>query len=121
MNFKIILSLPLLITLSSCGSFVPIQNIDKTGIDALLAASKMRIIPEMEAKNLKDLGEVIGHSCMNKSNELSASRVGAVDQAKIQAVQRGATAITNLICTEGGISLIKNCWNSWECKATALQ
>lgn len=108
-------------TLTGCGAFVPVQSVDKTGIDVLLAASKLPIVASVEVGNMKSIGEVTGYSCMNKTTDSAATKVGAIDQAKIVATQRGAKAITNLNCSEGGVSLIRNCWQSWECKATALQ
>ena len=107
--------------LAGCSAFVPIQTLDKTGIDVLKEASELPIVSDAEAKKMQVLGEVIGYSCMNKSTEPRATRVGALDQAKIAAVQRGAKAISVPSCREGGVSLIKNCWHSWECKTTALR
>ena len=118
---KLLLSATCATTLSACGSFVPIQNIDKAGIDTVLAASRLPMVDQSQAGKLRSLGEVVGHSCMNKATETAATKVGAQDQAKILAIQKGATAITSLSCSEGGVSLIKNCWQSWECKAIALQ
>lgn len=119
-RLHITLFLPII--LSGCiGSLVPVQSLDKTGIDVLMSASKLPVVSADTAKNMIVIGEVVGHSCMNKSNEHKATQVGASDQAKIIAVQRGATAITDLVCTEGGVSLFKNCWQSWECKGTALR
>lgn len=108
-------------TLSGCLAFVPVQTIDKTGIEVVLAASKMPIVSDEVAQKMIDVGEVVGHSCMNQAVDPSASRVGAIDQAKIVAVQLGGNAITSPVCEEGGVSLIKNCWHSWECKARALR
>lgn len=121
MNFYRIFAGLCVAALTGCGAFVPVQSIDKTGIDVLMAASKLPIVSSTEVGSMQDIGEVIGYSCMNKATEVAATKVGAIDQAKIVATQRGARAITNLTCSEGGVSLIRNCWQSWECKATALQ
>lgn len=107
--------------LTGCLAFVPVQSIDKTGIETILAASRMPVVSSQSSLNMENLGEVVGHSCMNTTIDPAASRVGAVDQAKIVAVQRGATAISDPMCEEGGVSLFKNCWHSWECKANAFR
>lgn len=105
------------------GTFVPIQTVDKTGISVLLAAEKIKILSKEKIGSMRLLGSVEGHSCQNKSfvNEPASTKIGAIDQLKIVAVQRGATAVDEPICEEGGFSLIKNCWNSWECKANAYR
>ena len=107
--------------LTGCvGQLVPTQSIDKVGIDVVLAAAKIEVIPTGTTTSMHGLGMVIGHSCKNKTNDPDATQVGATDQVKIAAAQLGATAISDLECEEGGLSLIKNCWHSWECKAMAL-
>lgn len=119
--------LPFLIiatALSGCsGQFVPMQTIDKVGISAILSAEKIQIVSDGQARAMYSLGEIAGHSCQNKVwvGESPSSRVGAIDQLKIVAAQRGAVAITEPQCESGGLSFIKNCWNSWKCKATALR
>ena len=112
------------VTLSGCaGQFVPIQTLDKTGLSILIAAEKIQTVPNDKAKNMYSLGLVVGHSCQNKVmvGESASSKVGAIDQLRIIAAQMGASAITEPHCEEGGFSLIKNCWNSWECTSTALR
>jgi hypothetical protein len=118
---KIVAASIVLATLSGCLAFVPIQTLDKTGIEVVLAAAKMPIVSVEVAKGMTDLGEVVGHSCMNQAVDPSASQVGAIDQTKIVAVQLGGTAIASPVCEEGGVSLVKNCWHSWECKTRALR
>jgi hypothetical protein len=111
-----------IITSALSGCAVPTQSIDKVGISTLLAAEKIQIVSEDKAKTMHSLGQVIGHSCQYQAvGESSSTKVGAIDQIKIVAAQKGAVAITEPQCEEGGVSLIKNCWNSWECKATALR
>ncbi len=94
---------------------------DKTGIQSVLIAAQMQVVPLEAASKMQSLGQVVGYSCKNKTSDIDATQVGASDQAKIVAAQRGATAISNLVCEEGGFSLVRNCWHSWECKATALR
>lgn len=121
MQRKILLILFSTALVSGCGALVPVHTLDKTGIDAMMAASKLPTVGEGDAKNMTVIGEVAGYSCMNKLYESSATKVGAMDQAKMVAVQRGATAVSAMVCTEGGLSFVRNCWQSWECKANALK
>ncbi|GAB3483738.1 hypothetical protein GCM10011496_29860 [Polaromonas eurypsychrophila] len=122
MKTKIALfSLLVLASLAGCTAFVPVQTLDKTGIDALLTATKLPILSDAEATGRTVISEVVGYSCMNQATEPSATRVGATDQVKILAVQKGATAVSGLVCSEGGVSLVRNCWQSWECKGKALK
>lgn len=114
-------SLLVLASLAGCSSFVPVQTLDKSGIDAVLTASKLPILTDAEATGRTVIAEVVGYSCMNKASEPSATKVGATDQVRILAVQSGATAVSGLVCSEGGVSLIRNCWQSWECKGKALK
>jgi hypothetical protein len=113
-----------MLALSGCaGQFVPIQTIDKVGISALLAAEKIKIVSPEKTQTMQSLGEVVGHSCQNQImvGESVSSKVGAIDQLRIVAAQLGATAVSEPRCEEGNVSLFKNCWNSWECKATAFR
>lgn len=116
-----IISLSLLSGCTGIGPLVPTQTMDKTGIKTVLVAAQMKVVSSEEAATMQNLGQVVGYSCKNKNNDIDATEVGASDQAKIVAAQRGATAITNLVCEEGGFSLIRNCWHSWECKGIALR
>lgn len=109
------------VCLAGCGSFVPIQTLDKSGIEVVLAAQKLPVVSSEKARTMSEVGSVVGYSCKNKFNQPKATRVGATDQAKIAAVHLGATAIGDLVCKEGGVSLVTNCWQSWQCRAMALR
>jgi len=108
-------------SLSGCSPFVPIQTLDNTGADVFMAASKMPVVSADTGRAMQKLGEVVGYSCKLALGDPNASRADATDQAKIAAAQRRATAVTDLTCKEGGVSLFTNCWESWECRATALR
>ena len=103
--------------LAGCGPMVPIHTIDSAGIETVLAANEMPIVSEEEATSMQVIGEVVGYSCQNKTGQPKATEAGAIDQAKIVAVQKGGSAITNVECKTG----VGNCWNSWRCSATALK
>ena len=107
--------------LAGCSPFVPIQTLDNTGADVFLAASKMPVVSADTARGMQELGPVVGYSCKLGLGNPGASRADATDQAKVAAAQRRATAVTSLTCKESGVSLFTNCWESWECKATALR
>ena len=113
-----------IVAFSGCaGQFVPMQTIDKVGIKNILAAEKIQVVSQDKASTMISLGDVVGHSCQNKVmvGESPSSKIGAIDQLKIVAAEKGAVTISEPQCEEGGFSLIKNCWNSWECKATAFR
>lgn len=112
------------IGLSGCtGQFVPKQTVDKVGLSVFLAAGNIKTVSASEAELMNSLGEAVGHSCQNQVGvgESASTKVGAIDQLRIVAAQKGAVAISEPECQQGGFSLLKNCWNSWECKSTALR
>lgn len=125
MEFKIrILAALIMVFLSGCrGPFVPVQSLEKVGISTVLAANNIKVVSENEAKNMILIGSFSGHSCQNRAfvSEPASTKVGAVDQLKITAAQNGAKSISEPKCEKGGFSLIKNCYNSWECKAFAYR
>ena len=123
MNKNRILIVPVFIALTGCaGQFVPKQTVDKVGLSVFVAAGKIKTVSNSDAKSMISLGEVIGHSCQNQVGvgESESTKVGAIDQLRIVAAQRGAVAISEPECEKGGLSFLKNCWNSWECKSIAL-
>ncbi len=119
MNFVIITIFALIV--SGCQTFVPIYSLEKTGVDVMIRASKLPVISSSEIGSKILIKPVAGYSCMNQATEPSASQAGAADQVKIAAVLEGATAIADLKCEEGGVSLLKNCWHSWSCTANAYK
>ena len=107
--------------LAGCGAFVPIETVETAGLNTVSDASKIKIVDSATAKTMQPVGEVIGYSCKNKIWDPAATEKAATDQVMIVAAQRKATAITELTCSEGSVSLITNCWQSYTCKATALR
>ena len=108
--------------LSGCiGQIAPSQRLDSAGINVILAAAKLPEVDAEKAKKMTSLGPVTGYSCKNKPVDPEPTKEGAADQAKIFAVIKGATAITNMFCKEHGFSLITNCFYSWQCDAVALK
>jgi len=108
--------------LCSCvGALVPIQTPEMTSARVTDAALNIRILAREQARSMVELGEVEGYSCKNKLWDPAATPEAATHQVKLGAAQRGGTAITALICTEGGFSLTTNCWQSYLCKAIVLR
>lgn len=117
---SIINSAPLL--LSGCvGPLVPVHTDETMGVGVVEAAAKVSEIPSERAKAMQDLGEVVGYSCKNLLWDPAATPEAATHQLKLVAAQRGATVIAGLTCEEGAVSLAKNCWQSFTCKATAFR
>lgn len=110
------------ILLTGClDAFVPIKTVETTGVKNVEAAVKINEVPPENAKDMQNLGEVIGYSCKNKLWDPEATAEAATHQVKLAAAMLGATAITDLTCSEGTVSLAKNCWQSFTCKANALR
>lgn len=110
------------ISVSGCvGAFVPVQTPEMTGSRTIEAAVAVVAIDSSEAANRQNLGSVTGYSCKNKLWDPPATSDAALLQVKIAAAQRGATAISNINCAEGGTSLMTNCWQSFACTATAIR
>lgn len=105
--------------LAGCQALVPIHSLDKVGINQMLQAAEVEIVDNSEERQGTYLGSVEGYSCQNQATESIPSKAGAIDQLRISAVRLDATYVTNLNCEEGGVSLIKNCWQSWSCTAEA--
>ncbi len=118
-RLTMIFAAPLFLT-GCVGALVPVQTVETTGIHVVEVASTIPIISAQSAKTMQELGEVVGYSCKNKLWDPAATADAATYQVKIVAAQRGATAITNLKCEEGSVSLITNCWQSYTCKAISL-
>jgi hypothetical protein len=118
---RFLTSLSLLTVLAGCGAFVPIQSPDSVGPTVANTAASLPVLSADAAKGLKGLGEVVGYSCKNLLWDPAATPGAATLQVKLAAAQRGATAITAPSCSEGGVSLGTNCWQSYTCKATALR
>lgn len=87
----------------------------------MIRASKLPVLSGSEIDDKELIKTVAGYSCMNQATEPNATEAGATDQVKIAAVLEGASAIADLQCTEGGVSLVKNCWHSWTCTANAYR
>ena len=109
--------------ISGCatGPFVPIHSVESTGLRVAGAAAAVEVLSPEHATSMRSLGEVVGHSCKNMIWDSVATAEDATFQVKISAAQRGANAVTGLVCTEGSFSLVTNCWQSVTCKAIALQ
>lgn len=102
-----------ILMLSGCvGQLAPSQRLDSAGINVILEAAKLPEVDAEKAREMQVIGKVVGYSCKNKPVDPEPTKVGAADQAKIFAVQKGATAITELVCKEHGLSLITNCFYS---------
>jgi hypothetical protein len=121
-SFASTLALSSLATLSGCvGPLVPVQTVETTGLEVTERAAKIAVVSSDQASTMQRLGEVTGYSCKNKLWDPDATIEAATFQAKVAAAQRGATAITSLTCTEGGTSLVTNCWQSFTCQAVAVK
>lgn len=111
-------------TLVSCGSFVPVVELDKQPLAIRNKAASIRILGQGQAASTKYsvLTVVEGHSCQNNIVDPPATRVAAIEQVKFHAYEAGAEAIANLQCGgREGTSLRTNCWELISCTAEAVR
>jgi len=121
MDFRFVLAV-LSIMLTGCvGAFVPVQTVEMTGLRVAETAGAIAVKQSGTEQGMQNVGEVVGHSCRNKIWDHEATAEAALFQVKLAATQRGAVAISNLRCVELNTSLATNCWQSFECRATAYR
>ena len=112
----------LLVALSGCvGALVPVQMAEQIGMKPFESISTIRTIDSESGKTLVPVGRVEGYSCKNKLWDPAATSDAALVQLKLLAAQRGAVAISNVACSEGGTSLLSNCWQSFKCVGEAYR
>lgn len=105
--------------LAGCGAFVPVI---KPTPEALNKANAVPIIGAGQRVDYQVLTIVEGHSCQNKLTDPPATRVGAIEQVRLHALEAGATAIANLQCGQReGTSTRTNCWELISCTAEAVK
>lgn len=110
--------------LTGCGSFVPTAKIDQMSAEQRHAINSVEIINQTQLinKNFKVVGIVEGHSCMNKMWDPPATRMGAIEQIKVQVVDMKGDGITNIQCGgKEGTSVATNCWQLVSCTAEVIK
>ncbi len=108
---------------ASCvGPLVPVIQID-TDTQARLA-SQVQIYKVAEAPSdmrTTLLGRVEATSCKNLLTDPAPSESDALAQLRFGVLQRGGNVALNTVCSSEGTSLVKNCWSSVTCRATAAR
>lgn len=66
------------------------------------------------------IGPVEATSCKNKVWDPAASQDNALAQLRLKASQLGGTAVANVACGGDGTNLATNCWQSVNCRGTAI-
>lgn len=66
------------------------------------------------------IGPVEATSCKNKVWDPAASQDNALAQLRLKASQLGGTAVANVACGSDGTNLATNCWQSVNCRGTAI-
>lgn len=109
--------------LTGCvGAFVPIQTTEKVGMKVTEDAARIQIVDAATAGKMTNIGTIDGFSCKNKLWDADPTEEAATFQIKLQAAQKGATAITAPTCVKGApMSLATNCWASFTCTSDALR
>jgi hypothetical protein len=66
------------------------------------------------------IGPVEATSCKNKAWDPAANQANALAQLRLKASQLGGTAVANVACGSDGTNLATNCWQSVNCRGTAI-
>lgn len=112
----------LTLPLSGCvGPLVTVQTPEQVGTTTFEKAVQVQEIDRAAADPRIRIGLVEGHSCKNKLWDSPATAEAARLQLKVAAAARGATAVRDVVCKEGGTSLNTNCWQSFTCTGEALK
>lgn len=121
---KSTLLLLIALVLTGCGSFVPTTKIEAITPEQRTAMGQLEIYNQAQLinKNFKVLSIAEGHSCQNKLWDDPATRTGAIEQIKFQAVKLNADGITNIQCGgKEGTSVRTNCWQLVSCTAEVIK
>jgi RcsF-like lipoprotein len=102
--------------LSACA---PTMNIT-TEMRRQAAATPILTSEQVGARKHSILGEVVGRSCARQSGS-DPSMDAAREELKIKAAGLSADAVSNVLCKEGGIDMMHNCWKSIECRGDAIK
>jgi len=110
----------LLLLLAGCMSNPRIETISSA---QRAAVNQVRILDATPAGNYESLGTVSGLSCnRNKFQAPNISHDEALEGVRIQAAQRGANAVMNLVCqTNSDTDWRNNCWASVKCIGDAVK
>jgi S1-C subfamily serine protease len=95
-------------------------DLDKNTVTKLREGVAVYDSEELPKLKYKRLGTIQGYSCMYWEWGPRSSREEAIDQLRYRASALGGNGIANLACTEEGLSLAKNCYNSVTCNAVAI-
>ncbi|MGH7016781.1 MAG: heavy metal-binding domain-containing protein [Caulobacteraceae bacterium] len=66
------------------------------------------------------VGPVIRYSCKFLPTDPNGSETGALQQLRLKALAMGANGIVGVTYQHGGVSLVKNCWDSVTASGTAV-
>jgi RcsF-like lipoprotein len=104
------------LSLSACA---PTMNIT-ADMRRQAAATQILTSEQVGARKYSILGEVVGRSCARQSGS-DPSMDAAREELKIKAAGVSADAVANVLCKEGGIDMVHNCWKSIECRGDAIR
>jgi len=114
MNFKYIVAVALVASLSSCGSVSPNSDVGLvhvTGRPTIAAVDSVAIVDKGPPLAKEDQ-RVIGTSCKNKVWDADPSRENAVNLMKHQAAARGYNAVHSVQVIDDPAAVFKNCWSA---------
>lgn len=112
------------VSISGCGSFVPVRDWDKLKSEERHRIVSLPIFNEsqLEPSTYEVINVVEGISCKNKIWDHAATKSDAINQTKYWASELGADGILNIKCdVPRGTTLTYNCWESITCTAQAIR
>ena len=116
-SWAVILGVPLALT--GCGPFIDIVPLD----DAARARYRSEVrYYEQPPHAATTVQPIRATSCKQKVWDPPASQEDAIDQLRAKAAGLGANGITKVTCDNPeGMSLSKNCWSAFTCRADAIR
>jgi S1-C subfamily serine protease len=119
---KLSISVAALLVTACVGPFVSEIDLDASTVSQLRAEVSTTTSNQLAGREYESIGAVTATSCFNNfvTDEMSSTE-HAMDQLRYKAAALGANALLNPRCEKEGTSLIKNCWTSTTCTASAVR
>lgn len=107
--------------ITGCAPFVPQRDMRAINNDEYYAAQDVVLYTSTHPPVAKEIQTVEAWSCALDINDPPASKADVERRLKIEAYTVGANAVINTAYTEGGFSLLKNCWSYMRGYGTAVR
>ena len=106
--------------LAGCGPFIDVVKLDAAERPKL--RERLRYYEGSGPPSHQVVQPIRATSCKQKLWDPPASQEDAIDQLRFKAAALGANGISNLTCdSPEGMSVSKNCWSGFTCRADAIK